>query len=260
MARVLCGVDQAGVQHEEPNVANDLRELDVGRWINLPDSNGELQPVRLRVWVIMSSCDHLGRQSIRPFTESPMAHVPCGGCDYDSRSPLAGRPFSFLHRPSPEPGTSKSPSNQCFRERDWPTLLTQLEQLRSGKMSDAAKKQLAHDLGISLNSLYFALDPAYIPHINPITITPEDILHLFPDGLLRSELAWLIYIFCNMHGGNDFIDRLNKATRRYPKFPADVRIPTQPDKLKKGVAGKVPDSSSTVRMTGSQCMHFTMHR
>jgi hypothetical protein len=37
MARVLCGVDQNGVQHDEPNHAHDMRKLDEGRWAEIPD-------------------------------------------------------------------------------------------------------------------------------------------------------------------------------------------------------------------------------
>jgi hypothetical protein len=59
-------------------------------------------------------------------------------------------------------------------------------------------------------------------------------------------------------------DDINKRMRVYsktsPTFPKDVRIPAFKDKLSKGIKGAVPDSSSTVNMTGSQCMHFSAHR
>jgi len=90
-----------------------------------------------------------------------------------------------------------------------------------------------------------------------VGLCPEDVLHLFPDGLLRSELAWLLYIFFGM---GLKLSALNEATRAYRNFPPDVRIPKFHEKLKKGVAGKLPDSSRTVRMTGAQMMHFAMHR
>ena len=250
MARIMNGVDQDGVQHDEPNYAKDMRELDKGRWILIPDDDngGALKWIRLCVWEIMFSGDYLGAQSMLPFVESPSAYVMCRGCDYDVRSGMAGRPFSFLRGPS-----SKGHS-VVFKERDWPTLKPVLDRLRAGVGSTEQKKLYqAH----GLNKLEFALDPDYHPHINPATVAPQDALHLFPDGLLRSELAWLMYIF-HKHGLT--FEQVNVATRRYKGLPKDVRIPASPEKLGKGNAGGIPKSSSVVRMTGSQCMHFSLHR
>ena len=75
MARVLCGVDTNGVHHDEPNYAADMRELDVGHWIEIPDDvNGGMRHVRLRGWDIAISCDFLAKQSVLPFMESASAH------------------------------------------------------------------------------------------------------------------------------------------------------------------------------------------
>ena len=71
MARVLCGVDKDGVQHDEPNFAADMRKLDEGVWVDIPDdiSRG-VRPVRLKAWVIVVGADYLAAQSILPFVES----------------------------------------------------------------------------------------------------------------------------------------------------------------------------------------------
>jgi hypothetical protein len=254
MARVINGVDQNGVQHSEPNHGADMRALDKGRWIELPDDDngGALRWYRLRGWHIMFSGDYLGAQSMTPCVESPNAHIPCRGCDYDSRSPMAGRPFSFL-RNSPHCQQGKR-TKPAFEERDWPTLRAAIARLRAG-VSATDLKDAYHDLG--LNKLYFALDPEYIPHINPTTIAPQDALHLFPDGLLRSELAWLLYIFAKL--GLSF-EALDQRVRAYRGLPKDVRIPCFPNKLKQGTDGGRPHSSSVARLTGSQCMHFALHR
>jgi len=76
MARVLCGIDSHGVQHDEPNFAADMRELDVGRWIELPDDDnpGRTRQWKLRGWDIAISCDFLAKQSVLPFMESASAH------------------------------------------------------------------------------------------------------------------------------------------------------------------------------------------
>ena len=179
-------------------------------------------------------------------------YVFCRGCDYDSRAEAAGRPFSFLRKPRPT-GSKASKAEAPFCERHWPTLKAEIDQLRAG-VSATKLKKMYHDLG--LNKLYFALDPEYIPFINPCTVAPQDLLHLFPDGLLRSELAWLIYILCKM-GLN--LDKLNESLRKNRDLPKDVRVPNFPAKISKGARGGVPHSSSTARMTGSQCMHFSLH-
>ena len=107
-----------------------------------------------------------------------------------------------------------------------------------------------------LNKLYFAFDPQYIPHIDPTTIAPQDLLHLFPDGLLRSECAWLFYILFSMGLSRKVV---NASIRSYKDFPPDVRIPKLYPKLETGSGGR-PKSSATLRMSGSQCMHFALHR
>ena len=48
MARVLCGVDSDGVQHDEPCYAQDMRDLDAGVDMFIPDEvNGALPPATL---------------------------------------------------------------------------------------------------------------------------------------------------------------------------------------------------------------------
>lgn len=201
--------------------------------------------------MIIFAGDYLGAQAMLPFVESPSAHLFCRGCNYDSRSDQAGRPFSFLRKARCVAGAAKA--QPSFAERSWPQLLLELGRLRAG-VSATELACVYHDLG--LNKLYFALDPEYVPHIDPITIAPQDVLHLFPDGLLRSELAWLMYILIKL--GFDLAE-LNARLRSFRGLPKDVRIPAFPDKLRSGVAGGKPESSKTARMTGSQCMHFTLH-
>jgi hypothetical protein len=33
-----------------------------------------------------------------------------------------------------------------------------------------------------------------VPHVLPTRVAPQDLLHLFPDGITRYELAWLFYV------------------------------------------------------------------
>ena len=73
-----------------------------------------------------------------------------------------------------------------------------------------------------VNKLYFALDPEYVPHISPADIAPQDVLHLFPDGLLRSECAWLLCVLGKL---GLRLELVNKAIAAYSHFPPDVRVP-----------------------------------
>ena len=253
MARVINGQDQHGDLHQEPNVGADFRELDQGRWIEIPDDRPDptssTRWIRLRGWTLVFSADYLGAQSMLPTIESPNAHVFCRGCDYDVRSNRAARPFSFLK--APEPGATQA----AFKEREWQTEKATLEKLRAGVSATVLKNTL-HDKG--WNKLFFALDPDYIPHIDPTTIAPQDLLHAFPDGLLRSELAWLMFTFGKL--GLDF-SLVDTATKRCTSLPKDVRIPPFPPRLKEGTgrgADTRPRSEAVARMTGSQCMHFTL--
>ena len=74
MARVLCGVDSNGIQHDEPNYAQDMRELNDGRWITIPDDAGGTRPVRLVGWNMAMSSDFLAKMSTLPYMESASAH------------------------------------------------------------------------------------------------------------------------------------------------------------------------------------------
>lgn len=100
------------------------------------------------------------------------------------------------------------------------------------------------------------MHPKYIPFVNPTTIAPPDNLHLFADGLLRSECAWLFYVLIKL-GLN--LDDANKQLRAFKGFTRGVRVPPFHPNLKEGAVGGKPSSDKTMRMTGSQMMEFTKH-
>ena len=66
----------------------------------------------------------------------------------------------------------------------------------------------------------------------------------------------MFYLFFKMGLSRE---EVNHAIRRYPDFPSDVRIPPVPKKVQEGRASG-PRSEATLRMTGSQVMHFSLHR
>ena len=132
-------------------------------------------------------------------------------------------------------------------------LSAKIESLKTASATEVKREFQAN----GLNKLIFAYDPAYIPHVTPTTIAPQDGLHLGPDGLLRSEGAWLLNVFNKL--GLDY-DVVNQAISRYPSWPADVRIPPIHSKLKECRTGGLPKCAATLKMSGSQVMHFSLHR
>ena len=188
------------------------------RWIDIPDDErGGMKRVRLRAWIIVVGADYPAAQSLLPFMESPRAHRFCRGCDVDQSDDVANRPFSFLRRSAHQCAGAgrKRARTPVWVERAWEALRARLAEMKAAGKAPGSKE--FSELG--LNKLAFAFDPQYIPHVHPIKIAPQDLLHLFPDGLLRSEGAWLFYVLFKM--GLSVAD-VNAAIRRYRGFPPDV--------------------------------------
>ena len=258
MARVLAGVDATGKQHEEPCHAKDLAALDVGVWGTIPDDErGGMKWIRLKVWNLTISADDPAKKSLTPFVESCSAHRHCNCCSYHAKAQAAGRPLSFMRAPCAEPAepAPKRPRpafwDEAPRLRDATELHALLTSLRG--VSDAKALKRAYDEH-GINKLYYALE--YYPHVELLEL-PFDALHLFPDGLLRSEGAWLFYVLAKL--GLD-LSKVDARVRAYRDLPRDVRIPALHAKLKSGTKGGCPKSSAVLRMTGSQVMHFALHR
>ena len=54
--------------------------------------------------------------------------------------------------------------------------------------------------------------------------------------------------------------KVDASVREYRGLPRDVRIPPLHAKLKSGTNRGCPKSAAVLRMTGSQVMHFALHR
>jgi hypothetical protein len=258
MARVLAGVDQTGVHHDEPSHAKDMQSLDVGVWGTIPDDErGGMKWIRLKVWNLTISADDPAKKSLTPFVESCSAHRHCNCCSYHAKAQAAGRPLSFMCAPCAtpaEPAAKRARAafwDEAPRLRDATELHTLLTRLR-GASNSADLKRAYDEHGI--NKLYYALE--YYPHVKLLEL-PFDALHLFPDGLLRSEGAWLFYVLIKL--GLD-LKQVDARVRACRSLPRDVRIPPLHAKLKSGTKGGCPRSSAVLRMTGSQVMHFVLHR
>ena len=252
MGRVLCGVDEDGTRHpDEINYSTDMQEADQGRWISIPDDvNGGSMSVRLRVWQIAVCADMLGYNSLGPFQESLHAHVFCRQCNVNQSLPGAFRPYSFMR--------ADTPGTYVPKRRTWPELQAVLERCRSPSTPAAERKRIMAAEGIK--RLWFAMDPDFVPHVNPAEDHLQDGLHLFGDGLLRSHAAWMFQVL--LRRGLS-LDAVNVAKRAYRGFPKDVRVPDLQPGLTRGCAGVkgvLPRAESTLRMPGSEVHHFALHR
>ena len=250
MAHVLCGVDKGGNQDMDmPCYARDMRALDEGVYTNIPDDvNGGSRRVRLRGWQTAIGADMLGAHSLGPFMESPSAHVFCRGCNVHQGKPHAYAPTSFLRK-------EREGSHPAPTERNMKDLTALLDRLRAPTMGATERGVIMSENG--LNSLYYAMDPAYIPHVDITKDAVQEGLHLFGDGLLRSEGAWMFYLFIKL---GLKLDVVNRAIQAYPNWPRDCRIPPLHAGLRDGVTGGKPKAEKTLRMSGAECMHFAQHR
>jgi hypothetical protein len=215
----------------------------------------------------------------------------CSECEEEEGAPSSSPPRKsqrvdpqVAHRPNPSPSPVSmpvaipvlmpvvipvvTPVVQQHPEEGAPTQKSQKPELRHyGKVKAIIKSLRKAEPGTDfarifsqhgLNKLYFAFDTEYFNDINPMTIAPQDILHLFPDGLLRSECAWLFYILIKL--GLD-LDEANAALRKgHRRFSPGIRVPPFHAKLKNGAVGGTPTAGAVMRMTGSQMMEFTKHR
>ena len=158
---------------------------------------------------IVTKADYLASQASGPWVESTSAAHPCHECHWVTNH--GGK----LDRPL-TPGPART-----IAELD--ELIDYLRDIKSSRRTGvtlAAVTKLMKEMGI--NKLYYALDPAYIPHANPILDAPGDIMHIFLCGLTRKELAWLIDIF--IKAGYFTWDQLNKRIQMID-LPHGKRIP-----------------------------------
>ena len=254
MARVISGVDKDGTQHDEPCIASDMKKLNEGVLISIPDdTTGEEKIVKLRAWIIVVAADYLAAQALLPWYETTGAHIFCRACDADRSDADVYRPFSFLRKPCAESGQAKRARKAQPTMRTWRQIKAVIATARAADPEQRAGIMKS----AGLKRLVFALDPAYIPHVDPSFIAPQDILHTFPDGILRSEGAWLFYILFKLGLKPSVV---NARIKQYPDWPAHVRIPPiEGAKLAKGRQGGVPKAQSTIRMSGHQMYWFALH-
>eukprot|EP00962_Isochrysis_galbana_P029323 scaffold9353_cov136-Isochrysis_galbana.AAC.2 len=108
------------------------------------------------------------------------------------------------------------------------------------------------------NSLFYALNPRYIPFVDPCTFIPQDFMHLELDGIMRYEFAYLVYSLIRVH--NFFtLPQLNKAIQSFD-WPKGHKVPPLRVNLLQGTKHGRPKSSTTSGLSASQQLHLALHR
>lgn len=111
------------------------------------------------------------------------------------------------------------------------------------------------DAGI--NKVYFALQEKFFPYNNFANVAPQDIMHLFADGITRHEAAWLLYM---LHSRKYLrVKRVNRAIKSYC-WPRETAVPQLPKSVEDGAAGRYPRKEATLGMSASQTFVFAQHR
>ena len=80
-ARVLSGIRSDGERISEPCFADDMRRLQEGVRVQIPNADGGTRPITLKAWVVGLSADFPAAGALLPFMESTSAHVWCRECD-----------------------------------------------------------------------------------------------------------------------------------------------------------------------------------
>jgi hypothetical protein len=241
MARLIAGVDDKGKKHEYDTYSDDLKKLAEGveMWIPDDERGSGLRKVTVFFWQLCMSCDFPAAATLLPYTSSTQSHRCCRQCPWDVRHRDARRPHSFYH------------ANSTLSKRSAKRLRAALDRYLEAPDADAELREL--DV---VRAVFFA-DRKYVPGSVPTEDAPQDILHLFGDGLLNIDFAFLRVILKSKY--NLTADRINAAVRAYKQWPNDVRIPPFVDMAKNGAYG-IPKSDATCRITGSEMATFALHR
>ena len=85
-------------------------------------------------------------------------------------------------------------------------------------------------------------------------MAPYDTMHVEFDGLVRQEMAYLLYILVTRRKYFT-LAQLNAAIKSFP-WPAGHRMPAIDPKVVEGAKGGVPRSDAHLFSSASQTMHF----
>lgn len=237
-------MDEKGkrIAPEGQTLSDDFIEGAQGRWFHFTEVDGSTQWYHLKLYLIIACGDYPQLQAMGPWMEAVQAYCPCRGCNYRVDN-------SMRH----ESVHSFFDADATWKLRDSRGVLAQINKWRSQPHSRAGKEM--QNAGI--NKLHWLLSDKYFPHINFISVSPQDIMHDLAEGITRHEAAWLLYMLHSRHHLS--LSKVNDAIRKYT-WPRDGRVPPIPSCVMDGNTGRYPRTESTLHMSASQTFTFTIHR
>lgn len=171
--------------------------------------------------------------------EAVASYVPCRGCDYRVDASMRHEtPHSFFN------------AGAKWRLRDARQVMLNINKWRAC----LCKEQMQAS---GIDKLHWALSSQYFPGVEFCSLSVQDIMHLFADGVSRHEAAWMLYMLHSR--GFLTLTRVNQLVRQY-HWPRDCRVPQIPLSVKDGVTGGFPRQDATIHMSASQTFTFCLHR
>ena len=111
---------------------------------------------------------------------------------------------------------------------------------------------------MGINKLVYALDSEYIPGFDECTMAPYDTMHVEFDGLVRMEMAYLLYVLIRRRKCFNLV-QLNEAIKRF-QWPKGHRMPEIDPKVVEGATGFKPRTDAHIFSSATQTMHFALAR
>ena len=160
------------------------------------------------------------------------------------------QPNSFL----PSLGSDwKATTQQAFRLRD----ATEYAQLKA-KVAKLGKAKAESELKNAGINSFTAFER--IPFVHVCTSFPIDVMHILLEGVIRVELAGLIYLMTRVFlHWRVTISKLNGALKAHKFHSGGKKISQFSGVLATGTGDKMPHSDATVWGTATQLMYFTLH-
>jgi hypothetical protein len=233
-----------------------FRRLDQGVPVDLL-IDGEYDERTVYGWAIHLAADFPARGKLTPYAESTAAHAFDGKSNYNSTKPGAGLPTSYMVGENPL-------CDHRWVERSREDLAQQKE-IYLAKLRDegeTAARKFLQEIGIkpSTSSCHaFACALLNLPHFDISGLTGmigEDLMHHELEGLLKWELALMLYTFIRQLEWFT-TEELNARIASFPWPSGYDRIPPlYKQHIEEGTADGKPKHDAHVHFHAAQMLLF----
>ena len=236
---------------------DQMRALDEGYALKLPSSNPDdnfEKFYNLRGWLVCLAADYPAAALLVGTKKSVAAHVYCRECYIDQDHEGYPKPHSFLH-----------PERSQLKQRV--ILRTPECHCRDKKKADAMNtKTEQNDFMTSIGVNTFDHAFVDVPYFDVCRGAPVDFMHVEAEGLLKLELAAVIFYMCRCVNATN-LSKINQAMRAYNwEGGAANRPPYFTDGILEGATPPkgsglkaIPKRGCHVHMTAGDTLRFTLH-